>query len=158
MKGFKDSNNKFHPISRMKRGVTKASRTKKFEKSKIQTLIFDKKKFNMSKAKKWASDHEFKSTKVDTQKNTLRIRQFDPNKIKKGGECRTFQLGGSGVKAVLCEVPDRFKRSARYKHVSKNKPIRTEFKGGKVFHVASSGVDIHHPESQWCMLCDDIKK
>ncbi len=150
MRGFKDSSKKFHPIRKKKVGV---SRLRRFDKSKIQTLIFDKKKFNMSEAKKWADAHAFKAGKVDTEKNTLRIRQFNPNKIKRGGECRTFQLGGSGVKAVLCEVPDKFKRTARYKHVSHNRPIRTEFRGGKVYHVASTGVDIHHPEQQWCMLC-----
>lgn len=154
MKGFKDSSNRFHPISRKKRGVSKITRLKKFDKAKIQTLIFDKKKFNMSKAKKWADDHDFKATKVDTQKNTLRIRQFDPNKIKKGGECRTFQLGGSGVKAVLCEVPDRFKKSARYRHVSQNRPLRHETRNGNIHHIASTGVSIYHPRNQFCMLCD----
>ena len=150
MKGF-TKNKKFHPIRNKRVGV---SRLKKFDKAKVQTLIFDKKKFNMSKAKKWASDHEFKATKIDTQKNTLRIRQFDPNKIKRGGECRTFQLGGSGVKAVLCEVPDRFKKSARYRHVSQNRPLRHEVRNGNIHHIASTGVSIYHPRNQFCMLCD----
>jgi len=155
MKGFiKDK--KFHPI-RSKRSPSK-TRRRRFEKSKIQSLIFNKNKFTIVKAKEWATDHGFKAVKVEPSRNTLRIRQFSPNKIKRGGECRTIQFGGSGVQGVLCEVPLRFKKSARYRHVSQNKPIRTEFRQGKVFHVASTGVDIHHPESQWCMLCDDIKK
>jgi len=84
-------------------------RKKRFENAKIQSLIFNKKKFSMSEAKEWASDHGFKAVKVEPTKNTLRIRQFSPNKIKKGTECKTIQFGGSGVQGVLCNTPDRFK-------------------------------------------------
>lgn len=111
-------------------------RQKRFDKSKIQTLIFDKKKFNNSKALKWASDHEFKTNKIDTQKNTLRIRQFDPNKIKKGGECRTIQFGGSGVQGVLCELPDKFKRDASNMHLrNMDTDLNTYFHNGKSYQV-----------------------
>ena len=34
---------------------------------------------------------------------------------------------------------------------------RTEFRDGNVYHIASSGVDIHHPENEWCMLCDKTR-
>lgn len=99
MKGFKDSKKKFHPIKKSK-GV----RMKRFDKSEIQSLIFPKRKFSISDAKKWAKTHDFKANKADVTKNNIRIRQFNPNEIKRGGECRTIHLGSSNVQGVLCEV------------------------------------------------------
>jgi len=108
MKGFKDSHKKFHPIGNKKRSPSKI-RKKKFENAKIQSLIFNKKKFTNTTALEWASDHGFKAVKVEPTKNTLRIRQFSPNKIKRGAECKTIQFGGSGVQGVLCDTPDKFR-------------------------------------------------
>lgn len=85
-------------------------RKKRFENAKIQSLIFNKKKFSMSQAKEWTIDHGYKAVKVEPTKNTWRIRQFSPNKIKRGTECKTIQFGGSGVQGVLCNTPDKFKR------------------------------------------------
>lgn len=112
MKGYKDKNKKFHPIKN-KRGVSKHNRKKRFDNSKIQSLIFNKKKFSISEAKEWATDHGFKAVKAEPTKNTIRIRQFSPNKIKRGGECKTIQFGGSGVQGVLCEVPVRFAKDKK---------------------------------------------
>ena len=96
---------------RMKREPSKY-RKKKFENAKIQSLIFNKKKFTNTTALEWASDHGFKAVKVEPTKNTIRIRQFSPNKIKRGTECKTIQFGGSGVQGVLCDIPERLKRVA----------------------------------------------
>jgi len=111
MRGYKDKNKKFHPI-RKSRSPSKM-RKKKFENAKIQSLIFNKKKFTITEAKEWASDHGFTARKVEPTKNTLRIRQFSPNKIKKGTECKTIQFGGSGVQGVLCDTPERLRRYAK---------------------------------------------
>jgi hypothetical protein len=108
VKGFmKDK--KFHPI-RNNKSPSKERKTREFEKTKIQSLIFPKNKYSITEAKEWASDHGYTAVKVEPTDNTWRIRQFSPNKIKFGGECRTIQFGGSGVQGVLCEVPMRFKR------------------------------------------------
>ena len=120
MKGFM-KDDQFHPITPYtKKGTRKSrdqsektegvkvTRKKRFENSKIQSLIFQKNKFNVTEAKEWASDHGFTAVKVEPVRDTLRIRQFSPNKIKRGGECRTIQFGGSGVQGVLCETPERF--------------------------------------------------
>ena len=108
MKGFmKDK--KFHPI-RNNKSPSKERKRREFDNSKIQSLIFPKKNFSMTEAKEWASDHGYTAVKVEPTDNTWRIRQFSPNKIKFGGECRTIQFGGSGVQGVLCEVPERFKK------------------------------------------------
>ena len=109
MKGFK-KDGKFRPIQSRKTGVSKNDRKKRVENAKIQSLIFNKKKFSNTTALEWASDHGFKAVKVEPTKNTIRIRQFSPNKIKRGTECKTIQFGGSGVQGVLCETPDKFKR------------------------------------------------
>lgn len=77
---------------------------KRFNKSEIQSLVFPKNKFSISEAKKWAKTHDFKANKADVTKNNIRIRQFNPNQIKRGGECRTIHLGSSSVQGVLCEV------------------------------------------------------
>ncbi len=111
MRGYKDKNKKFHPI-RKSRSPSKM-RKKKFENAKIQSLIFNKKKFSITEAKEWADDHGFTARKVEPTKNTLRIRQFSPNKIKKGTECKTIQFGGSGVQGVLCDTPERLRRYAK---------------------------------------------
>ena len=116
MKGYK-KDGKFRPFKNRKAGVSKSSRLKRqnFEHAKIQSLIFPKNKFTNTKALEWASDHDFKAVKVEPTRNTIRIRQFSPNKIKRGTECKTIQFGGSGVQGVLCETPDRFKHDRHAK-------------------------------------------
>lgn len=34
--------------------------------------------------------------------------------------------------------------------------ISHKFKNNIVYHIASCGVDIHHNEKIWCLLCDHI--
>ena len=109
MKGFK-KNGKFRPTGNKKNSPSKDRKKRQnFENAKIQSLIFNKKKFTNTTALEWASDHGFKAVKIEPTKNTLRIRQFSPNKIKRGTECKTIQFGGSGVQGVLCDTPDRFR-------------------------------------------------
>jgi hypothetical protein len=66
----------------------------------VQTLILNKENFkSVKEAKKWASDHNFKSDKVDETNDSYRIRQKDPGEFKEGS-LRTIQLK-PGVKAVV---------------------------------------------------------
>lgn len=69
--------------------------------SKIQSLIFDKKKFDAAAAKKWASDHGFTTDKVDETGESFRYRQLDPAAFK---NFRNKQIT-DGVTAVFvfCE-------------------------------------------------------
>jgi hypothetical protein len=68
--------------------------------SHVQTLIFDPKKFSVSEAKKWASDHDFHSGKVDVSgTGSIRLRQEDPGRFRQGS-FRTKQLA-PGVQAVF---------------------------------------------------------
>lgn len=65
----------------------------------IQTLIFDKDKFDASSAKGWARSRDFSAGKTDITEESIRIRQKDPGSFKEGS-FRTITLT-SGVKAVI---------------------------------------------------------
>lgn len=69
----------------------------------IQSVIFDKDKFNVMSSKKWLKDNGFKAPKVDYSENTLRFRQIDPKYIEKNGftEYRVKDLNNSGVKLII---------------------------------------------------------
>ena len=69
----------------------------------IQSVVFDKDKFNISTAKKWLKTNDFKSPKVDKQENTLRFRQIEPKKVENEGfsQYRTKDLNNSGIKLII---------------------------------------------------------
>lgn len=48
----------------------------------IQALIFDKDRFTVRTAHKWALSHGFEATAADVQANTIRVRQRDPQTVK----------------------------------------------------------------------------
>jgi hypothetical protein len=52
---------------------------------KIQSVIFNKDKFNKKNSEKWLIDHKYKIKKVDITDNYLRYRQLSPSYIKKQG-------------------------------------------------------------------------
>jgi 8-oxo-dGTP pyrophosphatase MutT (NUDIX family) len=64
----------------------------------VQTLIFSKSKFSPSDARDWAKKHGYKATKVDVQRNTVRLRQVDPGVFAKDS-FRTETVA-PGVQAV----------------------------------------------------------
>jgi hypothetical protein len=47
-------------------------------KEEVQSIIFDKDKFSLNKAKDWLKNHNYK-TDVDEKENTYRFRQNEPN-------------------------------------------------------------------------------
>jgi ClpP class serine protease len=65
----------------------------------VQTLIFSKEKFTKAEAKKWAKDHDYKSSGVDETEDSYRIRQRDPGDFVEGS-FRTIELD-DGVSAVV---------------------------------------------------------
>jgi len=107
---------KFHPHTEHKKGVRKSrdqkvktkgvkvERLKRFDRTKIQTLIFPP-NWNFTRVRQFLKRNDFKATKVVKEGNRIRARQFPPSDIKRGGDCRTISLGNSSVQAVLCEVP-----------------------------------------------------
>jgi len=63
----------------------------------IQTLIFPKSKFTRQQALSWAKKHGFKHYTSNIDPNTIRVRQFPPNLIKK--TLGTFEVD-KGIKAL----------------------------------------------------------
>lgn len=66
--------------------------------TKVQTLLFDKKKFSESEAVSWARKHDY-HTSVDIKPNIYRLRQAPPFKFKKGS-FRTISFE-PGIEAVI---------------------------------------------------------
>lgn len=48
----------------------------------VQSILFDRKYYNISKAKKWLKKHGHKYDKVDVKPDHLRFRQINPKKFK----------------------------------------------------------------------------
>lgn len=76
---------------------------------KIQSLLFNKKCYSPSQAKKWAKKYKFRYSKIDVadadkekdaKKKYHRIRQASPKRFSK---FRTIKLSGC-IKAVLGKV------------------------------------------------------
>lgn len=91
--------------------------TNKKKGTEIQSFLFCRKKWTISKAKKWLKDHDYKVPEVDPTKNYYRFRQGPPFHYKKG-TFRTIELGASenGIQAVIA-VP---RRKAKEKPSKKN--------------------------------------
>lgn len=98
---FKQSIELIKTIKEQKKGIKgKGLKDKDYV---VQSVIFDKDKFNITTAKTWLKSNDFKSPKVDRQENTLRFRQIDPEKVEKEGfsEYRTKDLNNSGIKLII---------------------------------------------------------
>ena len=66
--------------------------------SVIQSIIFNKQKWNIKDAKSWLKDHDYKSPKVDEAANFLRFRQTKP--LKKYSYI-TKKLGNTGIELII---------------------------------------------------------
>lgn len=67
--------------------------------TRIQTLIFDRDRFDEAQARAWAKNHGFDQLDVDEKTNTLRLRQRRPASFAQG-TLRTIELT-DGVQAVI---------------------------------------------------------
>ena len=72
----------------------------------IQSVLFPRESFSVSKAKTWAKRHGFTMKKVDETENFYRFRQRPPNQFKPGS-FRIITLGNSGVKAIIACPKER---------------------------------------------------
>lgn len=87
----------WHPLAEPPPKEKRAKRAK--APNKVQTLIFVKKDFNKSGARKWAKSHGFKSSGVDETATSYRIRQRDPSEFVRGSLKRMQVM--KGVKAIF---------------------------------------------------------
>ena len=63
----------------------------------VQSLLFSRDTWTVSKAKAWAKSHGYRYGKVDVTDQYIRIRQFDPKGVKVK---RTIPFG-RGIRAVV---------------------------------------------------------
>ena len=57
---------------------------------KIQSILINNNKNNLSNAIKWVIDHNFKISKIDQTDNYFRIRQFSPDELEKKGYSKYY--------------------------------------------------------------------
>lgn len=75
----------------------------------VQTILFDKSKWDSDKANKWLRENKKKNKGVDETEKQLRYRQINPNYIEKKGFDRyaTKKLGKSGISLVIAYKTDK---------------------------------------------------
>ena len=73
--------------------------------SKVQSLIFDPKRFTVAQAKQWAKQHGYKMGKVDKSDTEIRLRQLDPSKWTVVGQI-TLRPGVKATVAREAEPED----------------------------------------------------
>ncbi len=83
------------PFSRMEKMAMRAGRAPTG--SRVQSVLLDKEMFSQAAAKRWAKEHNFRTTQVDSQGNYWRFRQESPAKFKK---IRTVEFR-PGVRATV---------------------------------------------------------
>lgn len=66
-----------------------------------QSVMFDRSKWDRTKARAWLKRNGFDYAKVDATTNYLRYRQEDPKRACKRGMFRVKEIG-KGVKMTLC--------------------------------------------------------
>jgi hypothetical protein len=71
----------------------------RINRSYVQSILFDNKKWTINKAKNWLKKHQYNIGKLDKTNKYLRFRQKIPRKFK---EFRTQSFGkNTGIKAIL---------------------------------------------------------
>ena len=83
---------------------TTGGKIKKSSSYYVQTIIFDKSKFDKKSASDWIKKYDYENKGIDEKEDTLRFRQVDPDYIKKKGfdKFRTKKMGkDSGISFVL---------------------------------------------------------
>lgn len=75
-----------------------------------QSIMFDEKKWDGNKARRWLRSHDFKTPRTDRTASKLRYRQMPPSRCQRG-TFRTIRFGskGRGIQAVVC-CPKRRKK------------------------------------------------
>lgn len=82
---------------------------------KAQSLILSKSKFDSEeKARKWAEEHGFKTSKVDETSESYRFRQFPPEECKENS-FRTKRID-DGATIVMCKLKESSKMDKEIKN------------------------------------------
>lgn len=79
--------------------------------SKVQSILFDVKKFNIAKSKAWLKSHGYVILKIHTTDQYHRFRQMEP---KKGAMMRTITLA-PGIKAIVMRDGASTSKQSKFK-------------------------------------------
>jgi len=79
--------------------------------TEVQSILFDRETWTVSRAQEWLARHDRKIPKVDTTRDYLRFRQAPPSQFE-SGTFRTIPFGRKGIKAVIA-VPKISSNPAR---------------------------------------------
>ncbi len=100
---------------------------------KVQSVIFDSKKWTIPKAKKWLSENNYISPKVDRKLNTLRFRQLNPEEYKEWSYT-THRLP-DGIELVII-YKKQIKSKIRGNGINMKSKIHTiKAIGGELVHI-----------------------
>jgi hypothetical protein len=102
----------------------------------IQSIIFDKDKYSITKAKKWLRTNGYIAPKVDESDGFHRFRQIDPEVVDKEGftEYRTIPIGDESIKLII----------AYKKKISTKNIMPRKMKGGAICEMC--GCSMEEPE------------
>ena len=119
------------------------------EPSDVQTLIFDKDKFNEATAKAWAEKNNFHAGKIDVTEDSIRLRQKDPGDFQEGS-FKTIELK-DGVKAVIGRKREESKHGEEEEEIEKEKDkemtkIFKTLKGVEIFRTGVWNGDLYERE------------
>jgi len=94
----------------------------------IQSVLFDKGKYNIKEAKKWLKENGYKSPKVDTTEDKHRFRQISPKTVEKKGYniFRNKKLGKSGIELIIAY------KGKKKNNISTNIIMPRKMKGGAI--------------------------
>ncbi len=86
--------------------------------TEVQTLIFDKEKFESSgEAMAWAREHDFDADKVDETESSFRLRQRDPDDFV-SGSFRTIDID-EGIKGTIGRLKPALRKVTKKKEKKK---------------------------------------
>lgn len=111
----------------------------------IQSIIFEKDKYNVKNAKKWLKENNYKYPKVDRTENYYRFQQINPNYIesKKYNEYITKDLDNSGIKLIIAYKKNKISSSNMQKKGGKidiKKSLTKGLKSAKKYITDTGGL------------------
>ena len=86
----------------------------------VQSIIFDKTKFNLEQARQFLKDNKYKDKGVDEKKNFWRFRQYNPLTVKRKGFSHYITKPlENGIELIIC-YKDALEGSGKLNQIKKN--------------------------------------
>jgi hypothetical protein len=113
---------------------------------KVQSVVFDKKHWNVKDARKWLNEHNYIASKVDRKLNTLRFRQLDPDDYDR-----------SLWKYTTHKLPNSVDLIIIYKIKKSNSNNMKKSKGGDLVHIDINSHNMKGKKIDLDKMDDEIK-